>query len=445
MLSRLLAVRFGPGAKIDKSMKLRRKIPVIIFAMLASLYISAYIFMFVRGRGLILAKLEGLTGKKATAGFFAITPPFNLTIKNLKVDGLASIESVLVSPSVSSLVTGKLAFNKIKFVRPQITYERGVAASAAAAEGAQAVPASAKAPEKAVVEIGAVPEVTLKPEESRPLNIVVKRLRIKDGVINFVDHSVGPEGIRITVKDLNFKLANVRTFFFDDVTNFELEGRIPWRQGMEEGKIEGKGWLNFSKKDMQAFFKVADIDGIYLYPYYSMWVDLEKARIESTKLSFSSDIQGLNNNVTASCHLELSDIVRTPRPSEVPPEKAEKLTDALLGMFKSMDAGKVVLDFTIRTKMDKPRFAFANVKSAFENKIALAQAGTFRPEGVFFLPGKVLAGTVKGATGFSKALIDGTFTLGKEIKNGVADSFRRDAPKNKEEGPVFVAGDDSKK
>jgi len=403
--------------------------------------------MFARGKALILAKLEELTGKKASIGYLTIIPPFNLEIKNLKVEGVADVENISLSPSVPNLIAGRLAFNKIVFIRPQVTYERGTAVSALKVTKAlpAAVPVSVKAAQKALVEIGAVPKLTFKPRAPHPIDIVIKRMRIKDGTLNYVDHGVGPEGIRITIKDLNFKLSNVHTPFFDDVTNFELKGRMPWRQGVEEGRLEAKGWMNFSKKDMQASFRVSDIDGIYLYPYYSNWVDLEKSRIESAKLAFSSDIQGLDNNVTAACHLELSDIVRTPRPSEAPPEKAEKLTDALLGMFKSVDAGKVVLDFTIRTKMDKPRFVFADVKSAFENKIALARAGSFRPEGVFLLPGKMLGGTLKGATGLSKALLDGTFTLGKEITKGFEDSFRREAPKEKEEKPVYVAGDDVKK
>ena len=87
---------------------------------------------------------------------------------------------------------------------------------------------------------------------------------------------------------------------------------------------------------MQAALKIKDIDAIYLYPYYSMWVDLEKARIEKAKLNFSADINGLNNNVNVECHLELTDMVRKPlepgqrrkprlRNSLIPPPCASKL------------------------------------------------------------------------------------------------------------------------
>ena len=67
---------------------------------------------------------------------------------------------------------------------------------------------------------------------------------------------------------------------------------------------------------MQASVDIRDIDGIYLYPYYANWVDLEGARIEKAKLNFSSKITGINNDVNAACHLALADIVRRPLAEE---------------------------------------------------------------------------------------------------------------------------------
>src|SRR3989338_6597394 len=105
-------------------MKLRAKIPVVIITLLTILYSGGYIFMFVRGRGLILDKITALTGKKASMGYFTITTPFNLEIKNLKIEGLANIESVFLSPSIPNLIAGKLALNRVRLIRPQVTYER---------------------------------------------------------------------------------------------------------------------------------------------------------------------------------------------------------------------------------------------------------------------------------------------------------------------------------
>jgi len=151
---------------------------------------------------------------------------------------------------------------------------------------------------------------------------------------------------------------------------------------------------------------------------------LEKARIEKAKLNFTSDICGINNNLTAQCHLELTDIVRRPRAPEEPQEKAERIADAVLGIFKAMDQGKIVLDFTIRTKMDKPVFGFGDIRNAVESKINGGRKSGISAQGFAMLPAKLVEGTVKGATDFSKALIVGTYDVGEEIFKSVRDAFK---------------------
>ncbi len=182
---------------------------------------------------------------------------------------------------------------------------------------------------------------------------------------------------------------------------------------------------------MLASLKIENIDAIAFYPYYSTWVDLEKARIEKAKLNFSSKIQGKDNDISAQCHLELADIVRKVRPPEQPQQKAERLTDAVLDMFKAMDQGKVVLDFTLHTKMDHPQFGFENIKSAFEGKLMQARSSSgLRTQDVLLLPGKMLQSGLKSGMDLSKAVIDGVFALGNGLKNVFEDAINRQTPAN---------------
>ena len=371
--------------------------------------------MVFEGKAIVIKHLEKLTNRKVSVGFFDITLPFNLDIKNLNIEGLAKIDNIAVSPSMLYFVMGNIAFNNISIVRPQITYER-------------ILPQTSGLPAATVSgETSTAPATKVDSKEKRPLRIIFKRLTIKDGRIDFIDRTVSATGIKIAVKDINLKLSNLYTFPFTAIANFELQGKIPWQEGREEGKINSEGWFNFFKKDMQAVFKIEGIDGIYLAPYYSNWVNLEKARIEKANLNFTSNIHGLNNNITAECHLELTDIIRKPRPAEAPEEKAEKVTNVVLDTLKVLDQGKIVLDFTIRTKMDRPELGFGEIKTAFEDKIA--KATQWNKPGivnVLQLPVKLLEGTVRGATDLSKAVIDGTFAVGNELKRAVEDSFRKE-------------------
>jgi hypothetical protein len=395
------------------------KILLRIIVVFAFLFSTTYVFVRFLGKPIVVEQLEQLTHKKVSLGDLSLALPFRFEIKDLNIEGMARAESISVSPSIPYLIIGNLAFNNISIVKPQISFERTAPVQiqeSLSAAGAQAAVKTAATPL----------QIKTEPENKRPGRLIFKRFTVKDGEINFIDYTVKPEGVKITLKDINLNLTNLYTFPFPTIANFELKARIPWRQGNAEGKINAEGWFNFYKRDMQATINIQDIDGIYLGPYYSNWIDLEKARIEKANLNFTSNIQGLNNNVTAECHLELTDIVRKPRPPEEPVEKTEKVTNLVLDTLKELDQGKIVLNFNIKTKMDRPEFGIGNIRMAFEDRIAQLRAGTgVKPEHILMLPAKILEGGVKGATDLTKAVIDGTFAVGKEIKNAVEDSFTR--------------------
>lgn len=373
----------------------------------------AYVFLAFKGKDILLGQLEKITKKKVTAGYFGIAFPLNLEIKNLNVEGLANVSSVYISPSIIYLLAGKIALNRVVIENPDLTFEGKV-------------PGAADIIAAPLAEVDKEEE---KVEKTVPLRLIVKKLILKNGRIQFTDHGVSKEGLKFTVKDINLNLSNLYMFPVSVITNFELSGRIPWRKGEEEGKIDANGWINLYKKDIQAVLKVRDIDGIYFYPYYSNWVDLEGAHIEKAKLYFLSNVQGLNNNVTVDCHLELADIVRKPHNGSEGKEKAERITDAVLDYFKALDQGKITLDFIFKTKMDRPEFSFSNIKMAFEDKLAVARGKGFKPQDVLLLPTKLLEGSVKGATELSKAVIDGTFAVGNELKKAVEEVFRKEPQK----------------
>ena len=400
-------------------MKLRLRIISGIIIAFALFYSAVYAFVSFKAGDIVKKELEKLTGKKVTIGYFLVSMPLDVEIKNLNIEGMAKVDNVYIYPSLMHFLIGRLAFNTVKFVRPEFTFEKK------AAQGAT----QASTPAKNLKEQPS-------PRKRNNSRLMIKRIKVIGGKVNFIDHTAGKEGIIIYATDINFNLKNLFNIFtFSSITTFDLTGKIPWQKGKEEGKITADGWLNLIKNDMQATLKITDIDGVYLYPYYSQWVDLEKARIESAKLNFTSDINALNNNLSAQCHLELTDIVRSPRPPDQPEQKAERITNVILGVFKELDEGKVVLDFTLKTKMDKPQLGFGEIKTAVENKIAkVREASGIKPEGIFLLPIKLMEGLIKGAADISKAAIDGTFAVGGELTNAITSSFKKEIkPEPKQE------------
>ena len=382
-----------------------------------------YIILLVSAKNIIAAKIGQITSHKTSIGKLNIKPPLNIEIRNLNIEGLARAGYIYLSPSIPSLLFGRIAFNKVKIINPEITYQH--TAPTVVVQDSQTVISEVK---PSLVD--APSGIAGKPQSSG-LPVTIKSLKIYSGRLNFID-STGSKGIiNFIVKDIKLYVTNLFNAKGNSVSNFNLNGNISWNTGEPDGKIFLEGWANFSRKDILASLKIENIDAIVFYPYYSTWVDLEKARIDKAKLNFTCDIKGINNDVTATCHLELVDIVRKVRLSAEPQQKAEKLTDAVLDMFKTMNQGKVVLDFTLHTKMDRPEFGFGNIKSAFEGKLMQGRASTgLRPQDMLLWPGKWLQNGIKSGVDFSNAALDGVFSLGNGVKKLFEDIINRPAPVN---------------
>jgi len=393
-------------------MKLYVKIFFVTIVVLAFLFSVAHIILLFKAKSLIVANLENFTQKKVSIGMLDVKFPLDLEIRNLDVKGLARIEYIYVSPSILGLLTGNIAFNRVNIIRPELYLERNAPKPVSGEEALAAVAGQpAKIPKK------------------RYACLIFKHFSLKKGKINFLDTTVGPDGIKIIIKDLNFNIDNLYLLPISVITNFQLKGKIPWQKDSEEGIIEAEGWLNLFKKDIRATVNIRNIDGVYLHPYYTNWVDLEKSRIRQAKLNFNSEITGHNNDIIADCHLELTDIVFRPQEEAEPQEKAHKIATAVLDLFKAFN-GKIDLNFTIRTKMDRPEFGFDSIRMAVEDKIAKTSKQD-KLDTILSIPTKLIENTVRGVTDITRAMIGGTASIGKEIRKGAEEIFKKEKEEEK--------------
>jgi len=374
---------------------------VIIFSLL-------YAVILLAAKTIIANKIEKATGLKTSISKLSILPPFNIEARGVEIAGLIKADRVYLAPSILGLLFGKLAFNKIVIGGPEVTYQRNPPVASVKDIRAPAAPVTT---------------------QSKSVPVIIKSLKVYAGKLNFIDATSASGKISVIIKDIDLYITNLSTSGTKDISNLDLKGKVSWNTGEPDGKILLQGWVDFYKKDILATLKIEDIDAIVFYPYYSTWVNLEKARIQKAKLKFNCNIKGANNDVAADCHLELVDMVRKVRLLEEPQQKAEKITDAVLDMFKSMDQGKVVLDFVLHTKMDRPEFGFANIKSAFEGKLMQARSSAgMRPQDMLSWPGRWVQSGIKSGADLSNAVIDGIFDLSNGIKKFFEDRINRPAP-----------------
>lgn len=394
-------------------MKLTFKIIYTVLIGFVIAFSFLYIFFASTGKAIAIRKIQDLTQRKVTIEYVDLKPLFSLEIGKLEIMGLAKIDKINISPSFFGILRGKLIFNELTIIKPEITYEKRVAEAGQPIASA-IVPAPKPTP---------APEAKVEKKKSAP--IIFKNLGVEDGSVTFIDYTIGEKPIKIIVHKINFHLYNTASGGSTTFTNLDLNAKLPWAEGKKEGSIEADGWFNLPKMDMHALLEIKDIDGIYLHPYYSKWVDLQKSRIEKATLNFSAALYGLNNDVSGECTLELVDVVFRPRAADEPQEKAEKIAVAVLGRLSQMDQGRYVLTFPVKTKMDKPEFNVDMIRNAFEHKIMSTQSG---PEvrDVLMLPSELIEGIFRSAVNITKTVLTSTVAVGKEVAGTVTGKTKKE-------------------
>ena len=419
MLSIRSRVRITPGA--PKTMKILRKILIAVLVILILLFSAAYLFFIVKGKTVLTQKLEDALKSKISIGNLGIKIPLVLEIKDLSIGKLAKVDWIYVSPNLTALLGGKIVLNEVKFLRPEINWERRSPVPDASEKNLTDLNI-----EEALAQIKEILNSPKAKSKQKP-QITIKYLGIKDGIVNFTDRAVSGAGIQIILKEVLVDVDNLYLFSKSSVpvTDFQLTAKIPWQKGASEGTVYASGEINLYKKDIQARLEVEGINGIALRPYYAEWVDLEKSRIEEARLNFISDIQGQNNEVVAKCRLELTDIKFKPRPAEQAEHKAEKIATMILGIFRALNQGKVVVNFTIRTKLDRPEFKFDRITSAVEKTITEAiESDKIKIKDVALFPGRLIGGVAKGTTDTTKAIIGGTLSAGKSLTGTILEVLK---------------------
>jgi len=413
---------------------LRLFLSLVIIAL--AFFGAIHTFVSIKGKDLLAKKLHSLFHSEVTIGRVTTSFPFNLIVKNLEVKNWFKIKKIIAKKGMLDVFNRNFVLSDLRLERVEIELEKRKH-PAAEPEAEKNVRLTEPVREKAVIpavnQSASVSAVSVTGDDFfLPQRITFKKLIISDSILTYIDYSRGETPIKFRITDLNVKLENFQwPFLSPGVVFFEINGRVPWMNiKEEEGRIEFAGWINFYKRDMRAELEIKGIDGVYIYPYYSSWVNIEKARVEKARLNFTSNITALNNDVSAASHLELTQIAFKPKADQEKEPRIEKITNVVLDLLKTMDQGKIVLDFNFKTKLDNPEFGLGIIQDAFKDKLIQSRkkhdSGSMQ---IIKLPMKIIESAFTTVTDLTKSVINGTVNVGAEVKKAVETSFDRENKK----------------
>lgn len=313
--------------------KLSKRIALVL-VILAALYLIANAAFGAFGKAIIISQIEKNLKLKASLSRVSINFPLSINISKLEVGDLLKTDSLSFSPSVLGFLAGKIALNELRISGPEITIVKST-------EG----------------------QLNLPKLESKgsPPPILVAGLKIKNGKFIFIDKKINPEGHRVVVEDINADITRPAFPPGSLYANFKVSASLAGTGSKSGGSAMASGWIDFKPKDMDGKVELKDIDGASLAPYYQNIIPDKK--LLSAKLNFTADLKARHNDLTAKCQVEFSNVVYAkPEDSEGKKEVSD-IIPSILNIF-SNDSGNVSLNFTITTKLDKPKIDVVSLRGS---------------------------------------------------------------------------------
>lgn len=219
-----------------------RKFAVIFLLLVSLVFVAAFWVAAVRGRGIVLAELERVTGKNISLGVVYPTLSAGLVFRDLRIEGLAKMPSAQVRVRLRSLLAGRLEIASIELQSPEVNIRL-------------AAPATSEDPQTASQVIAPVPASLA--VKRAPL---VDRFIVRDGTLMLQAPTTGKTWIfeKVHLDLQNLALDGV----LSSRTDFVLESSLARLNIPFVGHLaKARGWVNWAARDMDAGIEVVDDDG----------------------------------------------------------------------------------------------------------------------------------------------------------------------------------------
>ncbi|MCM8819337.1 MAG: DUF748 domain-containing protein [Candidatus Omnitrophica bacterium] len=323
---------------------------LVIFCIITAI-IAIHIFIKVKGKDFLTEKFTQIFGRQVKIEKVSAIFPLNFYIKNIEAKDLFKVDEIYVKCKIFDILRNRLS--SVKVVKPTINIDSSFFIST--------LPKFKSLKGEKIEE-----KVLIKKKFFFFLfkSFYINGFFIQDGTLYFVDNTVAQPFI-IKIENIN---ANIDNLGFPNIglrkISFQAEGEIFWKD-KKKGSLRLDGWINYSKKNMDARIFFENVDYCIFDPYYPPFWKSENLGIKEAYLSLTSYLNSKNNDLIIDNILSLEKIVFVENPPD--PSKVKYL-QTILSLIQG-ERDKPLIHFRLQTKMDNPKIDFSNFQYNFKGMI----------------------------------------------------------------------------
>lgn len=405
-------------AKITKN-KAAKKIFIfsaIAVTIILHLYLGIFIFLNIKGKNIVIKKIEKELGAKVEIESVTFGFPFNIKITNFGC-GDVSFRKANISLGLSSIFAQKLKLNKV--------YLDGLKLKVTVQNNKIYIEPflPRKKPELREKTVVAQNKNSISSQnvdmnfKKNELPFFVKKLDIKNSQAE-ISYLVKKNPVTIILEDITVSL---RDFAYPRPGKFYIKFNSSLLPDSKKKKIpnalSANGWINYSAKAMDVDFKVNNFDYILFEGYYSDYWKPGAFKIKEALISLDSNFTSRNNDLTINSVLVLEKI--TFKEVEDGEDTSRMKTLKTIIAFFEVGKDKPTLHFKLKTKMNSPRLDFSSLKNVVKDSVQLS-FGTVIKRVLDNVKKDVLGGFKKTGEVTVDAVVD-TF---KEVVDSIAEAFK---------------------
>jgi hypothetical protein len=311
------------------------------------------------------------------------------------------IEEIRVYPSLFSLLKKPLRIKELTILQPSFFFYRSrdggvvgpLVMTKAEGEGNEKEISKKKEREE--------------PDEVRPVQVQIDRIRIRKGAFDFEDRKVGEPPAQIRLGNIDFEMREIKYPIASGHSPVRFQAKMNGKG--QEGSIEIKGWIDAKTMDMETSLKLREIEVKTFEPYYRKRVTAE---IESGVLGMDSKITVKEKRIDAPGELDLTNL----HVKEGDGMVFWIPTGTLVSVLEK-NGHQIKAKFHVKGNIENPHFS---LQETFLTQVAIALAQALGIP-INVIGEEVLQGTLKG----EKGTIEGLRSLKELFKRKRRDRDER--------------------
>lgn len=320
-------------------------VAIILIVLVGFIVAVSLIALLWNANRILKSRAESYLGKNfsienISAGWGKIVVT-NLIMKDTLGKEVGKTEKIVISADFLDFIRKKYSISEIRIMNPQFLIETDP-------KGKILLPIITKDQR-----MEKHPSAKKEGVEKTPL--FVKRARIINGSIDYIDRGTKGSPAIIKLRNVDLELKNLSYPFSEDLIFFNIEAQILGHDS--KGKLTSTGKTNLLSKDTSSIVKIKNLDAKILEPYCRKTRD--DIRIKTGFLDIDMKIDILSRKIDAPCKVVIKDL-QIAQTSNIKRRILDETVKSALSILKN-ERGEIVLNFVVTGNLDDPDF---NIKEA---------------------------------------------------------------------------------